>query len=131
MPGKRALVFSREFKEAAVLRILAGERVQALAAELHPSAAFRAYRPCRARQPLRLRLRGPPLPHIRRRTSTDLGRLPDAQGVRGVGAAVGRRRAAGPAACDAAGPPSPDPVLREARHGPVARDFVTPRRRGA
>jgi transposase len=35
MPGKRARVFSREFKEAAVLRILAGERVQALAAELH------------------------------------------------------------------------------------------------
>jgi transposase len=35
MPGKGARVFSPEFKEAAVLRILAGERVQALAAELH------------------------------------------------------------------------------------------------
>jgi transposase len=35
MPGKGARVFSQEFKEAAVLRILAGERVQALAAELH------------------------------------------------------------------------------------------------
>jgi transposase-like protein len=30
-----ARVFSRAFKVAAVLRILAGERVQALAAELH------------------------------------------------------------------------------------------------
>ena len=35
MPGARARVFSREFKEAAVRRILAGEKVKALAAELH------------------------------------------------------------------------------------------------
>jgi transposase-like protein len=35
MPGDRARVFSQEFKEAVVLRIVAGERVQALAAELH------------------------------------------------------------------------------------------------
>lgn len=34
MPGPRARVFSREFKEAAVRRILAGEKVTALAAEL-------------------------------------------------------------------------------------------------
>lgn len=34
MPGKPPRVFSREFKEAAVLRILAGERVQAVADEL-------------------------------------------------------------------------------------------------
>ena len=34
MPGPRARVFSREFKEAAVRRILAGEKVKALAAEL-------------------------------------------------------------------------------------------------
>jgi transposase len=33
MPGQRARVFSREFKEAAVRRMLAGEKVQALAAE--------------------------------------------------------------------------------------------------
>lgn len=33
MPRERARVFSREFKEAAVQRILAGERVQALAEE--------------------------------------------------------------------------------------------------
>jgi transposase-like protein len=35
MPGQRPRVFSREFKEAAVRRILAGEKVKALAAELH------------------------------------------------------------------------------------------------
>src|SRR4030095_6939926 len=35
MPGARARVFSREFKEAAVRRIVAGEKVKALAAELH------------------------------------------------------------------------------------------------
>ena len=35
MPGARARVFSREFKETAVRRILAGEKVKALAAELH------------------------------------------------------------------------------------------------
>ena len=35
MPGARARVFSREFKEAAVRRILAGEKVKAVAAELH------------------------------------------------------------------------------------------------
>ena len=34
MPGKPARVFSREFKEGAVLRIMAGERVRAVAAEL-------------------------------------------------------------------------------------------------
>ncbi len=34
MPGQRPRVFSREFKEAAVRRILAGEKVKALAAEL-------------------------------------------------------------------------------------------------
>ena len=34
MPGQRARVFSCEFKEAAVRRMLAGEKVQALAAEL-------------------------------------------------------------------------------------------------
>ena len=35
MPGARARVFSREFKEAAVRRIVAGEKVKAVAAELH------------------------------------------------------------------------------------------------
>ena len=35
MPGAQARVFSREFKEAAVRRILAGEKVKAVAAELH------------------------------------------------------------------------------------------------
>ncbi len=34
MPAQRPRVFSREFKEAAVRRILAGEKVRALAAEL-------------------------------------------------------------------------------------------------
>jgi transposase len=34
MPAQRPRVFSREFKEAAVRRILAGEKVKALAAEL-------------------------------------------------------------------------------------------------
>ena len=34
MPGQRPRVFNREFKEAAVRRILAGEKVKALAAEL-------------------------------------------------------------------------------------------------
>jgi len=34
MPGQRARVFSREFKEAAVRRVLAGEKVRALAEEL-------------------------------------------------------------------------------------------------
>jgi transposase-like protein len=34
MPAQRSRVFSREFKEAAVRRILAGEKVKALAAEL-------------------------------------------------------------------------------------------------
>lgn len=34
MPGQGPRVFSREFKEAAVRRILAGEKVRALAAEL-------------------------------------------------------------------------------------------------
>ena len=34
MPGPHPSVFSREFKEAAVRRILAGEKVRALAAEL-------------------------------------------------------------------------------------------------
>jgi transposase-like protein len=34
MPGPSSRVFSREFKEAAVRRIVAGERVRALAAEL-------------------------------------------------------------------------------------------------
>jgi transposase-like protein len=34
MPGQRPRVFSREFKEAAVRRIVAGEKVKALAAEL-------------------------------------------------------------------------------------------------
>jgi transposase-like protein len=33
MPGGRARVFSREFKEAAVRRMVAGEKVSALAAE--------------------------------------------------------------------------------------------------
>jgi transposase-like protein len=34
MPAPRPRVFSREFKEVAVRRILAGEKVKALAAEL-------------------------------------------------------------------------------------------------
>jgi transposase-like protein len=34
MPGQRARVFSREFKEAAVRRMLGGEKVRALAEEL-------------------------------------------------------------------------------------------------
>ena len=34
MPAQRPRVFSREFKEAAVRRILDGEKVRALAAEL-------------------------------------------------------------------------------------------------
>ena len=35
MPAQRPRVFSREFKEAAVRRIVAGEKVRALATELH------------------------------------------------------------------------------------------------
>ena len=38
MPGKPPRIYSREFKEAAVQRILAGERVQALAEELEVKA---------------------------------------------------------------------------------------------
>jgi len=34
MPGQRARVFSREFKEAAVRRMVGGETVRALAEEL-------------------------------------------------------------------------------------------------
>ena len=34
MPGRRFRIFSREFKEAAVRRILAGEKIRAVAAEL-------------------------------------------------------------------------------------------------
>ena len=34
MPGRRFRIFSREFKEAAVRRILAGERIRAIASEL-------------------------------------------------------------------------------------------------
>ena len=34
MPGRRFRIFSREFKEAAVRRILAGEKIRAVADEL-------------------------------------------------------------------------------------------------
>jgi transposase len=50
---QRSRVFSREFKEAAVRRILAGEKVKALAAELQvwPKLLYHLVGPVRVGRP--------------------------------------------------------------------------------